>query len=163
MIVSRRSVRGAGEIAEVGYERLVFEFDGALAFDGVVGMEDLVGDVGEDGGAARGDAAFGDEGEEACEELADVVGGVEWGELGEEVGGEVFGVVEGVCGNDFRDAVLGMAEAEAEVGGQTGEAAALAVGIDEGAARGIDFRKCGNGNDGGDRAIECGVHGFFLF
>jgi len=28
--------------------------------DGAVGVEELVGDVGEDGGAARGDAAFGD-------------------------------------------------------------------------------------------------------
>jgi hypothetical protein len=48
----------------------------------------LVGDVGEDGGAAGGDAAFGDEDEEACEELADAVRRVELGELGKEVGGE---------------------------------------------------------------------------
>lgn len=80
-------------------------------------MEQLVGDVGEDGGAARGDAAFGDEDEKACKELVDVHGGIELGELGEEVGGEVLGVVEGVGGHDFRDAMLGMAEAEAEMGG----------------------------------------------
>ena len=58
-----------------------------------MGMEELVGDVGEDGGAAGGDAAFGDEKEEAGEELVDVDGGVELGEFGYEVGGEVFGVV----------------------------------------------------------------------
>jgi hypothetical protein len=136
---------------------------GFLAFDGVVGVEELVGDVGEDGGAARRDAAFGDESEEAGEELADVVGGIELGELGEEVGGEVFGVVEGVRGHELGDAVLGVAKAEAEMGGQAGKAATLAIGIDEGAARRIDFHWRRHGNDGGDRAIECGVHGFFLF
>ena len=57
--------------------------------DGAVGVEELVGDVGEDGGAAGGDAAFGDEGEEAAEELADVGAGGEFGEFGEEVGGEI--------------------------------------------------------------------------
>jgi hypothetical protein len=45
--------RGAGEIAEVDGEGLVFEVDGLLAFDGLVGVEELVGDVGQDGGAAR--------------------------------------------------------------------------------------------------------------
>jgi hypothetical protein len=56
-------------------------------------VEELVGDVGKDGGAAGRDAAFGDEGEEAAEELADVDAGGELGEFGEEVGGEVFRVV----------------------------------------------------------------------
>ena len=32
--------------------------------DGAMGVEELVGDVGQDGGAARGDAAFGDEDKE---------------------------------------------------------------------------------------------------
>ena len=58
-----------------------------------MGVEELVGDVGKDGGAARGDAAFGDEGEKAAEELADVDAGGEFGEFGEEVGGEIFRVV----------------------------------------------------------------------
>jgi hypothetical protein len=104
---------------------------------------------------------LGDEDEEACEELIDVHGGIEWGELGEEVGGEVFGVFEGVCGE--RNGLLGVAEAEAEMDGQAWEAAALAVGIDEGTAGRIVFHGCGHGNDGGDRAIECGVHAFFPF
>jgi hypothetical protein len=40
--------------------------------DGAVGVEELVGDEGEDRGASRGDAAFCEEGEETGEELADV-------------------------------------------------------------------------------------------
>jgi hypothetical protein len=57
--------------------------------NGAVGVEELVGDVGEDGGAAGGDATFGDKDQEPREELVDVDGGVELGEFGEEVGGEV--------------------------------------------------------------------------
>ncbi len=59
--------------------------------------------------------------------------------------------------------MLGVAETEAEMDGQAGEAAALAVGINEGAASRIGFHWCGHGNDGGDRAIECGVHGLSFF
>ncbi len=62
---------------------------GGFEEDGAVGVEGLVGDVGQDGGASGGDAAFGDEGEEAGEKLADVRAGGELGEFGEEVGGEV--------------------------------------------------------------------------
>jgi hypothetical protein len=47
-----------------------------------VGVEELVGDVSEDRGAARGDAAFGDQSEEAGEKLAEIDGGREFGELG---------------------------------------------------------------------------------
>jgi hypothetical protein len=47
------------------------------------GVEELVADVGENGGPTRGDAAFGDEDEETGEELADVYTGVEFGKLGE--------------------------------------------------------------------------------
>ena len=49
-----------------------------IAGDGAVGMEELVGDVGQDEGAAREDAAFGDE----LEEFVDVDTGVEFGGLG---------------------------------------------------------------------------------
>jgi len=59
--------------------------------DGAVGVWELVGDVGQDGGAARRDAALGDEDKEPGEELADVDGGVEFGKLGEEFRGEVEG------------------------------------------------------------------------
>jgi hypothetical protein len=50
-------------------------------------MEELVGDVGQDSGAARGDSTFGDELEEAGEKLVDVDTALELGELGEELGG----------------------------------------------------------------------------
>jgi len=60
--------------------------------DGAVGMEELVGDICQDGGSAGGDAAFGDEDEKPGEKLADVCASGELGELGEKVDGEVFRV-----------------------------------------------------------------------
>src|SRR5712664_3328356 len=87
-------VAGAGDITGLEAGRVgVFELEKVFAIDGAVGVEELVGDVGEDGGAAGGDASFGDEGEEAGEELADVGAGGEFGKFGEEVGGEVFRVI----------------------------------------------------------------------
>ena len=55
-----------------------------------MGVEELVGDVGKDGGAARGYAAFGDKDQEAVEELVDVRGGIELREFGEEFREEIF-------------------------------------------------------------------------
>jgi hypothetical protein len=69
-----------------------------FSFDGAVRVEELVGDVGEDGGAARGHAAFGDEDQEPVEEFVDVHGRIELREFGEEFRGEVFRVVLGVYG-----------------------------------------------------------------
>jgi hypothetical protein len=131
--------------------------------DGAMGVEELVGDVGEDGGAARGDAAFGYHDEEASEELADVGAGREFGEFGEEIGGEVFRVVMNVHGWGGSGVCLGVAETRARVSRQAGEAAALAVGIEIRTARRIGFRRDGYriGDKGG--ANGCGVHEFFLF
>jgi hypothetical protein len=67
----------------------VLKFEKVFAVDGAVGVEELVGDVAKDGGAAGRDAAFGDEDEESGEELADVGAGGELGEFGKEFGGEV--------------------------------------------------------------------------
>src|SRR5690349_7585203 len=53
----------------------------------VVRMDKLVGEVAQDGGAARGDTAFGNEGEKPREKLFHVDGGIESAELGEKVGG----------------------------------------------------------------------------
>src|SRR5216683_796782 len=87
-------VAGAGDITGLEAGRVgVFGLEKVFANDGAVGVEELVGDVGEHGGAAGGDAAFGDEDHQPGEELVDVDGGVELGEFGYEVGGEVFGVV----------------------------------------------------------------------
>jgi hypothetical protein len=68
----------------------LFGLSFVFACDGAVRMEELVGDVGEDGGAARGYAAFGDEDQEAVEKLVDVRGGIELREFGEEFREEVF-------------------------------------------------------------------------
>jgi hypothetical protein len=56
----------------------IVKFGEVFAVDGAVGGEELVGDVGQDEGAAREDAAFGDE----LEEFVDVDTGVEFGGLG---------------------------------------------------------------------------------
>src|SRR5260370_42273944 len=63
-----------------------------FAGDSAVGGEELVGDVGEYGGAAWGDTAFGDESEKGGEELVDVDAGVEFGAVWEEVRGKVLRV-----------------------------------------------------------------------
>jgi hypothetical protein len=80
-----------GDIPDHGGTGVTF-FDLHFALDGAVGVENLIGDVGHDGGAAWSDAAFGDEDEEAGEELVDGKGGVKFGGLREKVGGEVFEV-----------------------------------------------------------------------
>jgi len=58
-----------------------------------VGVEELIGDASENGGASRRDAASGDQSEEAGEKLAEINSGRELREVGEEVGGEVFRIV----------------------------------------------------------------------
>ena len=54
--------------------------------DGGEGAKELIGDVGEDGGAARGDFIFGEEKKEAGEEFVDGDGGAELLEVGGEDG-----------------------------------------------------------------------------
>ncbi len=103
--------------------------------DGTVRVEELVGDVSEDGGAAGGDASFGDEGEEAGEELADVRAGVEPGEFGEEVSGEVCRVVLWRLGCSDQG---GVAETEVRAGVENGETAAGTVGGEMAAAGRLD-------------------------
>src|SRR5260370_39895084 len=56
-------------------------------------VEELISDVGENGGAARRDAASGNQSEEPAEKLAEINRGRELGELGEESGREVVGIV----------------------------------------------------------------------
>lgn len=73
----------ARDIADLDHGDLFLELEEVFAVDGAVGMEKLVGDVGQDGGAARGHEALGNEDEEPGEELVDVDGGVELGKFGE--------------------------------------------------------------------------------
>jgi hypothetical protein len=72
---------------------LFLELEEVFAVDSAVGMEKLVGDVGQDGGVARGDGTSGDKLEEPGEKLVDVDTVLELGELGEELGGYVEGII----------------------------------------------------------------------
>ena len=82
-------------------------------------VKKLVGDVGQDGGAPRRDAASGDQSEETCEKLAEIDGGRELGELGEEVGGEVFRIVVQLQGSGgFGQAEIGEDRGRSEVASQ---------------------------------------------
>ena len=92
-----------------------------------VRVEELIGDVRENGSASRRDAAFRDQSEEAGKELAEIDSRREFGELREEVGGEVLRIVvqlEG--GGGFGQAE--MVRTEAEVRLRASEAATLPVG-----------------------------------
>jgi len=131
--------------------------------NGAVGVEELVGDVGQDGGAARRDAAFGDKDQELGEELVDVIGVLELGEFREEVGGEVFRVVVDGYRNGGGDVCLGVAEAKAGVRWKAGKAAALAVGIKIGATGSSGFRWDYDGIGDGAGAKGCCAHEVFLF
>ena len=126
--MARSLADGARDVA--GLEAGDFlDDDGLFLAEGAVGVEELIGDVGEDGGAARGDAALGDEDEEAGEELVDGDSGVEFGGLGEEIGGEVFGVAGRLqAGGANGGAEVEVAGAKTELGIEAGKTAALAVG-----------------------------------
>jgi len=81
---------GAGEIDDdlLGLVVLPAELPGK----GAMGMEQLVRDVRQNGGAAGRDATLGDEDEQPGEESLDVSGRLELRELGEEFGGKILGV-----------------------------------------------------------------------
>ena len=91
-----------------------------LASEGAVGMEQLVRDVRQNGGAAGRDAAFGDEDQQPGEELLDVSGRLELRGLGEEVGGEILGVRLG-------GRRAGMTETKTGAGVQNGKTTLAAI------------------------------------
>jgi hypothetical protein len=93
---------------------------GDLALDSYERVEELVGDVGWDGGTTWGDAVLHDEDEELGEKLIDLVGGLEIIELDQEVGGKVD--VDWLRGLDLE---CGMTKAKA--GTQGAKAAATAA------------------------------------
>jgi len=97
-----------------------------FALDSYERVKELVGDVGQDGGTARGDAVLDDQDEELGEELVDLVCGLEIVELDQEIGGEVD--VDGLRRMDLQ---CGMTKAEA--GAQGTQAAAPAAGSEMGA------------------------------
>jgi hypothetical protein len=99
-------------------------------------VKELIGDVSENGGATRWDAAFGDEDEEAGKKLAKIDWRRKLGELGEEVGRKVFRVVVQLEGSrGFGQAELVRTQAEVRL--RAGEAATLPVGVAIEATSGI--------------------------
>src|SRR5260370_39815754 len=120
-----------------------------------VRVKKLVGDVGQDGGAPRRDAASGDQSEERCEKLAEIDGGRELGELGEEVGGEVFRIVVQLQGSGgFGHAE--MVRTKAEVRLRASEAAALPVGVAIQATSGIVEGDAGRFRENGGAGFVLG-------
>jgi len=105
-------------------------------FHGGEGAEELVGDVGQDGGASGRDAVLGEKEQEAGEEVVDGGGGGEFGEAGGEGGGEIGGLAAifgelGVAGTiasvcDFFAGEAGRGRSESAPFGR--ELAALAIG-----------------------------------
>jgi len=72
----------AGHVEDDFY-RLIFAGLGVeFVVDGGEGAKELVGDVGEDSGAACGDFIFGEEEKEPCEEFVDGDGRAEFLEVG---------------------------------------------------------------------------------
>jgi hypothetical protein len=119
-----------------------------------VRVEELIGDVSENGGASRRDAAFGDQSEEAGEKLAEIDSRREFGELREEIGGEVFRIVVQLEGSGgFGQAE--MVRTEAKVRLRASEAATFAVGVAIQATSGIVEGNAGQFRENGDA-------GFFL-
>jgi len=92
-----------------------------LAGKGAMGMEQLVRDVRQNGGAAGRDAAFGNEDEQPGEEVLDVRGRLELRELGEEFSGEILGVRWG-------GGRAGMTETKTGAGVQNGKTTLTAIG-----------------------------------
>jgi len=86
-IIVRVSVRvsvafGTGHIEDDLGRRIGIFLGVELAVDSGEGAKELVGDVGEDGGTARGDFIFGEEEKEAGEEFIDGDSGAEFPEIG---------------------------------------------------------------------------------
>jgi hypothetical protein len=107
----------------------------------------LVGDVGEDGGTACGDAVLHHEDEEFGEELIDLAGGPEVIELDQEVGEEVH--VHGLQWLEFQGRM-----AKAEAGAERGKAT-LATASSEMTALLV---ASGDGCAGGAGAGCLGIH-----
>ena len=120
-----------------------------------VRVEELIGDVSENGGASRRDAALGDQSEEAGEKLAEIDSGEKFGELREEVGGKVFRIVVQLEGSGgFGRAE--MVRTEAEVRLRASEAATLTVGVAIQAASGIVQGNAGRLRENGDAGVFLG-------
>ncbi len=120
-----------------------------------VRVEELIGDVSENGGAPRRHAAFGNQSEEAGKKLAEIDSRGEFGELREEVGGKVFRIVVQLEGSGgFGQAE--MVRTEAEVRLRASEAETLNVGVAIQAASGIIEGNAGRLRENGDAGVFLG-------
>jgi hypothetical protein len=133
----------------------------AESFSGMmagVRVEELIGDVSENGRASRRDAAFGDQSEESGEELAEIDGRRDLGELREQVGGEVFRIVIQLQGSGgFGQAE--MVRTKAEVRLRASEAATHAVGVAIETTSGIVQGNAGRFRESRDAGVFLGwVH-----
>src|SRR5260370_37165224 len=120
----------AGRIVGAGHVEDDLGLGVFLSGDGGEGAEELVGDVGECGGAAGGDFVLGEEEEQAREEVVDLGGGGEVVEVGGEGGGD-FGGVGVVLG----EARVGRTKMGVRVGCR--EAAAAAIGVEMDTTSGV--------------------------
>src|SRR5579859_511660 len=106
---------------------------GGFLVDDQHAAEDEAESVGDDGGAAGGDAALGDEDDEMGESRVDFLGGLEGGgDFAEEIGGEIGTIGGGIRSASFRGSML-----EAKAGGRIlNREAAASVGTSAAAATG---------------------------
>ena len=119
-----------GPTGPIDFNGLTIDF----ALDGNQRVEELVGDVGKDGGATRGDTILDDEDQELGKELVDLLGGLQVIELAEEVGGKVD--VNGLSGLELQRSMAktktGTDGAKAALPSGDGDVMALRiVGLDE--------------------------------
>ena len=122
-------------------------------------MKELVGDVGENGSAARGDAALGDEDEKARQELPEVGMAPELGELRQEFGGELERITWSLLAGSLCGAQTEMVRTKTKLRFRAGKTAALAIGVAMLAAGGIAFRG-ERGAVSGEMGISLGwIHG----
>jgi hypothetical protein len=91
---------------------------GGLVFHGRDGPKELVGDVGQNGGATRGDTVFGEEKEKTGEKVVDGGCGLEFGDAGGEGGGQIRGAPGGL------DRTVTAAKKRRRAGGRASAAAA---------------------------------------
>jgi hypothetical protein len=145
----------AGHVAELDAGRAGLEV--VFVGDGGEGAEEEIADVGEDGGAACGDAVLRKQAEEIGEDLVEVGGGLEFSELAEEGDGEVGFLEAAGAGVDVFGAETGGDVGDGMAAAASGAGAVLATGQVIGGA-GVDgwFVHQLNGGTGVDGLF---VHG----
>jgi hypothetical protein len=102
----------------------IFRMQFAVIVNGAVGVQELVRNVSENGGAARRNATLGDEDKKFGEEHVDFRGECEFGDFPEEFSGEIvgirlerprFGVPETKTGLSVQDAKTTLTAVESEM------------------------------------------------